>query len=98
MKQVNVSSLLNGESCYGHSREDLERYGVPAYSVMIHEDDISHYRNLPYTEYIKPKARFHSLMSLNNVDKATTVKFKDSWYTDQNPPIDKDYWWKVNKR
>ncbi|AGE60694.1 hypothetical protein ANDROMEDA_7 [Bacillus phage Andromeda] len=93
MKDVNVVALLNGEESYGHRKSDLERYGVPAYSVMVHTDDISHCGNLPYTEYIEPKARFHSLMSMNIV--ASTRIDKNSWFTEQNPKRDKDYWWKV---
>jgi len=67
MKDVNVRDLLNGEWCFGHRKSDLERYGVETYSVMVHTDDITHYGNMPYTEYIHANARFHSLMSMTNV-------------------------------
>lgn len=98
MKDVNVVALLNGEESYGHKKSDLERYGVPAYSVMVHTEDISHFGNLPYAEYIEPDARFHSLMSMTNVDTVTAARIdKNSWFTEQNPKRDKDYWWKVNK-
>lgn len=69
MKRQNVSYLLNGDSCYGHSREELESVHNEVYSVMVHSDYVTQYKNVPFTHRVEKNAKFHSLKSVTNVDK-----------------------------
>lgn len=69
MKYENVKCLLNREGCYGHPKEVLLEHCSEVYSVMVHESDFSEYKNMPYSQYVYPDARFTELRLITDPDK-----------------------------